>query len=169
MFCVIILKLPLFCVAAPPYCSKHRVPGQGWNYPPIQGHVEEMEKEFSVDLGAHPPYHPAPEGFRLSSDSSSDADSSMTSSTTGGSSSTMAAAPDLMDRNRNVTLEGNTNSGGFNSPIKHLSTFNNNNNVNNNDNAKPMLNGILKRPPRPQISSFSPSRARENAETEVAT
>ena len=42
-----------------------------------------------VDLGAHPPYHPPPEGYRGGggSDSSSDADSSMTSGSTSGSAS----------------------------------------------------------------------------------
>ena len=67
--------------------------------------------EFSVDLGAHPPYHPAPEGFRFSgSDSSSDADSIMTSgSTSGGSGSGSAGAgsmglpQDLVDKNLNIT------------------------------------------------------------------
>ena len=68
--------------------------------------------EFTVDLGAHPPYHPAPEGFRFSgSDSSSDADSIMTSgSTSGGSGSgstgvgSAGLPPDHVDRNRNVTV-----------------------------------------------------------------
>ena len=116
--------------SAPPYCSKHRVPGQGWNYPPLSPHqslarsteggevitssedVGAMERgEFNVDLGAHPPYHPAPEGFRFSgSDSSSDADSIMTSgSTSGGSGSGSAGAgslglpQDLVDKNLNIT------------------------------------------------------------------
>ena len=71
-----------------------------------------MERgEFTVDLGAHPPYHPAPEGFRFSgSDSSSDADSIMTSgSTSGGSGSGSAGAgsmvlpQDLVDKNLNIT------------------------------------------------------------------
>ena len=68
--------------------------------------------EFTVDLGAHPPYHPAPEGFRFSgSDSSSDADSIMTSGsgsgTGSGSGSTGAGSSGLpqdhVDRNRNIT------------------------------------------------------------------
>ena len=103
------------------------VPGQGWNYPPLSPHqilsrntdggeelddVGTMERgEFSVDLGAHPPYHPAPEGFRFSgSDSSSDADSIMTSgSASGGSGSGSAGAgsmglpQDLDNKNLNIT------------------------------------------------------------------
>ena len=41
-----------------------------------------MDREFTADLSIQLPYHAPPEGFRMSSDSSSDADSSMTSSTT---------------------------------------------------------------------------------------
>ena len=123
----------MFIISAPPYCSKHRVPGQGWNYPPLAPHqqtqlltrsTEEGEVipsledgntmdhgEFTVDLGAHPPYHPAPEGFRFSgSDSSSDADSIMTSgSTSGGSGSGSTGAGSLglpndnVDKNLNIT------------------------------------------------------------------
>ena len=125
-----IFSCTLCSISAPPYCSKHKVPGQGWNYPPLPAHqllarsteggevITSSEEagamehgEFSVDLGAHPPYHPAPEGFRFSgSDSSSDADSIMTSgSTSGGSGSGSAGAgstgmpQDLLDKNLNIT------------------------------------------------------------------
>ena len=60
--------------------------------------------QYTVDLGAHPPYHPPPDGFRMSSDSSSDADSSMTSGlTTGGITSTVTPVDhNLHDRNMNL-------------------------------------------------------------------
>ena len=73
--------LPAALAIAPSYCSKHRMTSQGWNYPAPRGE-EAMEREFTADLSTQLPYHPPPEGFRMSSDSSSDADSSMTSSTT---------------------------------------------------------------------------------------
>jgi hypothetical protein len=87
----------LLSIAAPPFCSKHLVTPQGWNYPPGKETSDMMDQQ-QVDLGAHPPYHPPPEGFRIpanpfSSDSGSDADSSMTSQTN----------MDNIDRNRNVT------------------------------------------------------------------
>ena len=66
---------------APSYCSKHRVTSQGWNYP-VPRREDTMDREFTADLSIQLPYHAPPEGFRMSSDSSSDADSSMTSSTT---------------------------------------------------------------------------------------
>ena len=130
IFCYTFVISMIFSITAPPYCSKHRVPGQGWNYPPLSPHQllargtesgevitssedgGAMERgEFTVDLGAHPPYHPAPEGFRFSgSDSSSDADSIMTSgSTSGGSGSgstgvgSMGLPQDLVDKNLNIT------------------------------------------------------------------
>ena len=59
---------------APSYCSKHRVTSQGWNYPAPRGE-DTMDREFTADLSSQLPYHPPPEGFRMSSDSSSDADS----------------------------------------------------------------------------------------------
>ena len=50
-------------IPAPPYCGPHTVSSQGWNYP---GQREAVEGEqYSVDLGAHPPYHQPPEGFKV--------------------------------------------------------------------------------------------------------
>jgi len=102
---------------SPPYCSKHQVLAEGWNYPasplrlphtdraaPAGVPVPPSTSEYFVDLGGHPPYHTPPDGFRMplvqqqgcpsaamppfNSDSGSDADSSMTTS----SSNTTTAA-----------------------------------------------------------------------------
>ena len=138
MFIPISLLLLLLALAiAPAYCSKHRVTSQGWNYPAPRGE-DTMEREFTADLSTQLPYHPPPEGFRMSSDSSSDADSSMTSSTT------TDERTNSIDRNRNITsaMESNAN---FNNAVKQLTTFNNNLN-NRINNLVP--NGILKKPPR---------------------
>ena len=132
-----LLLLLLALAIAPAYCSKHRVTSQGWNYPAPRGE-DTMEREFTADLSTQLPYHPPPEGFRMSSDSSSDADSSMTSSTT------TDERTNSIDRNRNITsaMESNAN---FNNAVKQLTTFNNNLN-NRINNLVP--NGILKKPPR---------------------
>jgi uncharacterized membrane protein len=96
-------------------------------------------REYLVDLGGHPPYHPPPDGFKMpsvtgqqqqtggnlapfNSDSGSDADSSMTTSSsntaTAATSSSTAASSSVAatvamnsgDRNRNfTTLEDNAN------------------------------------------------------------
>ena len=107
MFMWIVAKIFRLHFPAPPYCSKHRVPSQNWNYPPTSvagsAHTSNPDSmagtasnpggasgvDYMVDLGAHPPYHPPPEGYRGGggSDSSSDADSSMTSGSTSGSAS----------------------------------------------------------------------------------
>ena len=50
----------LILLSAPPYCGEHSVVGQGWNYP------RGGEADNSVDLGAHPPYHQPPQGFKVS-------------------------------------------------------------------------------------------------------
>jgi hypothetical protein len=50
---------------APPYCSKHRVTSQGWNYPaPSSASRGEdaMEREFTADLSTQLVYQPPPEG-----------------------------------------------------------------------------------------------------------
>jgi hypothetical protein len=47
-------------VSAPSYCGLHTVPPQGWNYP-----GQDPAPAQQVDLGAHPPYHPPPEGFKV--------------------------------------------------------------------------------------------------------
>ena len=74
-----------FCIfSAPPYCGPHSVTCQGWNYPgngvsesgqvKINWKFEERKtfqrktfqaEQFTVDLGAHPPYHQPPEGFKV--------------------------------------------------------------------------------------------------------
>ena len=41
-----------------PYCSRHQVPCQGWNYP----HNNDSDCLHFVNFGAHPPYQPPPPG-----------------------------------------------------------------------------------------------------------
>lgn len=145
--------------AAPSYCSKHRVASQGWNYPVPRGE-ETMDGEFIADLSIQLPYHAPPEGFRMSSDSSSDADSSMTSSTT------TEERNNSMDRNRNM-VHPTSNSAESNANFKHLTTFNNN--LNNqlmlNEHHQHALK-LMKKPPRAPHST-PVHRPRINPDNEV--
>ena len=84
--------------SAPPYCGPHAVSSQGWNYPGERGEKETPANIHTVDLSAHPPYHPPPENFKIpnghiGSDSGSDGDASMTSATD----------VNMVDSNRNIT------------------------------------------------------------------
>lgn len=142
--------------SAPPYCSKHRVTSQGWNYPVPRGE-DTMEREFMADLSIQLPYHAPPEGFRMSaSDSSSDADSSMTSSST-----TEDQRNNSIDRNRNITNSGLESNANF-AAVKQLTTFNNNlNNQLLNHNHK-----LLKKPPRAPNST--PVHRAKDTQAEVS-
>ena len=57
--------LKIFSCLAPPYCGDHTVTGQGWNYPTGGEGRDGGPLEHTVDLGAHPPYHPPPPGFKV--------------------------------------------------------------------------------------------------------
>lgn len=141
---------------SPPYCGPHTVAQQGWNYPQTREEIQ----DYSVDLGGHPPYHQPPEGFKVpnghlalvSSDSGSDGDASMTSAT-----AVEAGNMNIIDTNRNITLEDNAN---LNNSVRY-STFGpryNTNNANNNttQSSQSYPTGILKKtssPPRQIVSS----------------
>ncbi|XP_071744367.1 uncharacterized protein [Lepeophtheirus salmonis] len=136
---------------SPPYCNKHQVrTNQGWNYP--KSNMGDT-KYAVVDFGAHPPYHPPPDSFRInqmnhnSSDSGSDGDASMASNNTSGEQN------NIMDRNsNNITRFENFNNAISSSSPKHLNTFiqnninNNSNHISNTNLIRP--NGILKKPSR---------------------
>ncbi len=59
--------LHILLFSAPSYCGQHSVGTQGWNYP-RQGQQQQqdpVDQAHTVDLGAHPPYHPPPQGLKV--------------------------------------------------------------------------------------------------------
>ena len=174
--------LSVLASTAPPYCSKHRVTSQGWNYPVPRSGEDTMEREFMADFNLPLPYHAPPEGFRfaifllrcneflinlaflrMSSDSSSDADSSMTSSTT------TEERNNSIDRNRNITSINGLMHHNANANVKQLTTFNNNLNNQIMSNEVGGTFKLLKKPPPVPHSTpiHRPLRTTEDDQEEV--